>query len=60
MLFRRENFSFNLCCRNYFHNRLQDLQMLTNISSVINKKKLKVLQKFSGIDIAWTFDLHVQ
>lgn len=38
MLFRRENFSFNLCCRNYFHTRLQDLQMLTNISSVINKK----------------------
>lgn len=34
--------------------------MLTNISSVINKKNLKVLQKFSGIDIAWTFDLHVQ
>lgn len=46
MLFRRENFSFNLCCRNYFHNRLQDLQMLTNNSSVINKKKLKFSKIF--------------
>lgn len=46
MLFWRENFSFNLCCWNYFHNRLQDLQMLTNTSSVINKKNQKFSKNF--------------